>query len=235
MIDAGGPAIDPDDRWGLAAAEDIPNTSQSGPRPEDLLRARTLLGRVYNRLLRPADPFEWVSLLSDSASEGLATTFVLACEALEPGSGDRLITLARRSVSAELAGAIREHPRGNGPGGDQPRQEHTAPALEMPDAQQLFGLPGGGHETAGSVHHREMPLPAGRFVLVCDRFQPEDLPLLDHAVALVERSGSRFGIGSISAGNRSIPHVYGLADTAMLPEACPVVVNGDLGMVSKKA
>jgi hypothetical protein len=228
IADAGGTTADPADPWGLADAEREWTAATAGGavlRPEQPLYPRVLLGRVYNRLVRPSGPSHWLPLLMDaSAGTDAESLFLTACAAIQPGAGERLLALARESVGVEM----RQSGRHSTP------SDRDLSAAEVPTARQLMGHCGNRGEARGPVHYAGRPASRKGYVLVCDRLGSDGRDLLDGAVAVVERRGSCFGIGSLMSRERGLPHLYGVADASLLPEGAPVVVDAGLRLVTMK-
>lgn len=51
-------------------------------------------------------------------------------------------------------------------------------------------------------------------------------------VAVLERGGSRLGLGALLARDAGIPCISGIGDLRMLPDGLPVMVDGHLGLAT---
>ena len=106
--------------------------------------------------------------------------------------------------------------------------------VRPPIVQQLIGRGGTTGTAGGPVRHVGSTARPDGYVLVCERLVFSDADSARGAVAIVERKGSRFGAGSLIARRRGIPHVCGVTDAALLTEGSAVIVNADLGVVTRK-
>lgn len=227
VVDAGGCAVNLDDPLGLEAAMEVLR------RPEcqlpAVIAARVLLGRQYNRLVRPSSPLEWTSLLSKpTVSNDYANAFVAACDAVLPGSGHALLGLASESLKVEQN-------RGDGfLSHEQADSVTEADGLPQRPAapRQLAGRSVSSGEATGRVWRPGTPRPSEESVVVVDRLSPRDTEKLNGAVALVERRGAGFGFGAVQASLRAIPHLYRVRDEATLRGGERIIVNASAGIVT---
>lgn len=192
---------------------------------------RVILGRIYNQLMRPDIPLEWVHLLlqstqaTDYSGQGtLVRRFISAVNAVAPHVAEELISLARESVRRQFTRF-------------SPRDSTKVPAMDVKDSpgvielRQVIGKSITGGTAEGVVHHPGRTDTKDRFVLVCNKFVPELRDELEGAVALVESEGAGFGLGAVTALTLNIPHVYAATDALMLPEGEKVLVNASTRLV----
>ncbi len=165
---------------------------------------RYALGLRYNRLIAPADPFEFLGTIAsaDAEADHLTEAYLAAAEAAADHDGTRLLRLARRAYAVErkLPGSVRrtEAARAEAP----PRTTARAAQGPLLSAQQLVGIaaaPGRGRGVvarvaangagaeglpagAGVVAAQSGPAAAARegVVLVCERLTG---PILQAAFA----------------------------------------------------
>lgn len=192
---------------------------------------RVLLGRIYNQLMRPDVPLEWVQILLQSTQatdipghDTLVQRFISAVNAVAPHIAEELISLARESVRRQFNQV-------------SSKDSTTAPAMDVKDSpgiiglRQIVGRSIAGGTAEGVVYRPGRTDPKDGFVLVCNKFVPELRDELEGAVALVESEGAGFGLGAVTALALNIPHIYDATDALMLPEGEKVLVNASTRLV----
>lgn len=192
---------------------------------------RVILGRIYNQVIRPDVPLEWVQILLQSTQAAdipghgtLVRRFISAVNAVAPHVAEELISLARESVKRQFTRFT-------------PSDSTKAPVMDVKDTpgvielRQVIGRSIAGGIAEGVVHRPGRTDIKDGFVLVCNKFVPELRDELESAVALVESEGAGFGLGAVTALALNIPHIYAATDALMLPEGEKVLVNASTRLV----
>jgi phosphohistidine swiveling domain-containing protein len=101
----------------------------------------------------------------------------------------------------------------------------------------VVGHPGAPGKTEGVVTHLRQtggpePKVSGLTVLVCHHVEPWMQDHVARAAAVVERAGSRLGLGSVLARRAGIPLVCGAREAGLLVEGSRAGVSGDSGIVT---
>jgi phosphohistidine swiveling domain-containing protein len=215
---------------------------QAAPATQDLANwIRYSFGLRYNAWTLPDDAFAFMELLLPACHRRAAT----------PGSHDMSMDHANpvdHGTEGFPAGLVSELP-------DEVVElwrlalRATSLQLALPPApvlayqpaaggilpQQLTGLAAAPGRVSGRVSRSGaqphiQTVPSSGVVCICERLS---LPLMAAMPASVlERSGSRIGLGALLARDSGIPCISGIGDLAMLPDGLPVLVDGFLGLVT---
>ncbi len=183
----------------------------------DEMESRILFGRMYNRVLLPDSPFQWVSVLAGVRNEEL----FLDEAGLRFGSAAR--ELWRLAQASSLPQAYQTQPVAR-------KADTGAAAFDGPALRQIIGEPGAPGRATGRALSMGEHSETG--ILVCDEISVQSAETADRALAIVELHGSGFGLGAIIAHIRGIPHVYAVAEGKHIPAGDPIHVDGSLGIIT---
>ncbi len=198
--------------------------------------ARYALGACHQRIMRPADPYAFLALLqpshSDSATAELRSAFLERAAAVGDYSAAELLPLAEQACEAE-----RDRSRSGTGQLDTEPADRTAAAdavVGRLSAQQLTGIGAAAGAVRGVAVRAGAPISVGAepLVLVCEKCTVGALQSGRAVAAVVERTGTRLGLGTLLARSLGIPCVTAVHDAALISAGDRVVVDGDLGLVT---
>ncbi|MGD9941508.1 MAG: PEP-utilizing enzyme [Clostridia bacterium] len=190
---------------------------------------RYAFGSGYNSWNQPAKAFAFMELLLPACHRHETTRGNHGTEGLPAGLDSELPDevvelwhLALRATSLQLA--LPPAPELSG---------QSASGGILP--QQLTGLAAAPGRASGRVSRSSgRPLTprgsSGGTVIICKQLS---LPLMAaRPAAVLERDGSRLGLGALLARDAGIPCISGIGDLTTLPDGLPVMVDGYLGLAT---
>lgn len=217
--------------------------------------ARYALGVCYNRMTRPADAFAFLDLLvpEHPSAAGLRSAFLDCAEATGDLSAAEFLLVAEQAVEAERersravvpelqselqsarpnarAADANSDASGRGASGGHASGGHASGGFA---AQQLTGVGTAGGSVRGVAVHGGSHAAASDEppVLICESFTLGACIPVGPPAAVVERTGTRLGFGTLLARTLGIPCVTAVLDITLVTPGDRVVVDGDLGLVT---
>ena len=188
---------------------------------ERLAASRYAFGRLYNRLISPPHPFDFLRLLLDkpiAREVGLWESSAFAAGydpglRLEAARDSRKECTLRNSVMQAAPGVAAER------------------SLSM---RQVSGSPGSPGCGSGRIWHcaSAQEAPEGPLILVVEEWNSIAAGLMKRASGYVETAGGRGSCGTLSALEWGIPSISEARQAAFLPQAVPALLDGDTGILT---
>ncbi len=176
-------------------------------------------GRIYNRLLKPPDPFSYLDILESDKQTTALKEWLTACSAA--GYSDVIRRQAILSMEESCRLNVSERlPESSG--------------ISAPEIRQLSGSVSAPGRDVGVLWnpHSGHPNPKSNYIIVCDRWDSSLETYIDGSTGLVERNGGRGGPGAYVARIRGIPAVSEVRYAELLQSGANAEIDGGTGIVT---
>lgn len=196
--------------------------------PQGLFSRSYTFGRLYNRLIQPADPFEYLALLSGDSNSPEMKKWNNA--ATGSGHSDEI----RLTAAAEMKDSLRQN---NPP--DPLVRSGGKPAV-LPENCQIRQISGSASSPGIAEAELWNPLsdqvaPEKNYILAVSRLDGETEPYLPGASGLIEQYGGRGAPGAFRARRLGIPAICEASEVFQLPAGTDITLNGDNGIITVKS
>lgn len=192
--------------------------------PEDLLFRTYAFGRLYNRLIQPSDPFEYLRLLSGDSNSHEMRKWRNA--ATGSGHSDEIRLTAASDMKDLMS---RKNP--SGPSNPTDRAEN----YQIRQISGSASSPGIAEAEIWNPTASDHDVPEKRYILAVSRLDEETERYLPGAAGLLEQYGGRGGAGAFRARQLGIPAICEASELFQLPVRTDLILNGDNGIITVKS
>jgi phosphohistidine swiveling domain-containing protein len=188
---------------------------------ERLAASRYAFGHLYNRLIHPPHPFNFMRLLLTDPD--VREIDLWENSALAAGYDPSLRLMALRDSREEFtlrSSVVRDAP--------VPVKEKS---LHLRQVSGSPGMTGGGRGQVWHCMSSEQP-PEGPLILVTEEWNAAVVALIEQAAGYVETAGGRGSCGSLETLRRGIPSISEARQAVFVPQSVSAVIDSDTGILT---